>query len=816
MKQKKMSLLLKRLMAVVSIGMLTVGHSFAGDSFIEKTKKLSKEDIVPATTVFASKDLMMLLGGRVRNEYLNLGRAQTFSKCHNVYDNQSLARLKASWLVGVQQGRRTYDRPAIEGGIKLTHYAYWQDQTFYIPIAEEALAIRDLDNAQIGAHAHSNVMPLVFMEDAFLKVHLDPFIKSFESVPTYIQAGMFPYMLGRGLSLGSYSDGGIPHMGWELNGDVNTLEQSPAGLLIHSELSSELSVELYYTKFREVSATRRQTASPTRLSRLTGERPERGIDKDRELWSGKLEYNLVDRPWGSLLLQPYVLYARAPEQQIEMPADASTKLWTLGMMVDYKYKGLTVNAEFAANNGHQQMHGIDRNQVILKRDKDDGKVREVFSHIYVSQANLPGENGLVPPFTLCDGTALQKEDGSFYAINSAEVAALAAENMPVMDVPNHPSTPVSRPSIDLLNIVNLEQNRYAGGNGKQLVREDGSNVVVDLPLNQSSTIVQLARSEAVEGLEIGLGRPFSELLQDSNPPIPALITQANNTVAGAVTVAGKDRVVVNSNLLGQKRFRDPYKIKFGGFMALLDIAYEFEDRPFKLAVSGHWISGDKYPYNTECDKTYKGFMTLRDYNYVGYEVPIFALLYARVLPRPLNIANSKYYAYNHYQDASNLRTLGAGITWFPVKGDREKSKFMFNAIACWNDCDLYKWDKKGCPKFDKLTNFAVAGGTTSSGTKIDGIRDKLGFTGWQSTEKASHFLGVELNIYFEYCLFPNCKVYTIDGIFIPGQLYRDVQGQPNRNSRTIDVTPGKEGNAIYRSLGDDIAYGFNVGMRFAF
>ncbi len=800
----------------IVMGFLLIGFCtklVQAEDFVERAKKtITKADIVPATTVFTTKDLMMLLAGRVRNEYFNLGRAQTFNKDQKMFDNQHLTRLKASWLVGVQQGRRAFGKPGIEAGMKITHYSYWKDQTRYVPLSEEVLSIRDLDNAIIGDHTHRNVMPIVFMEDAFFKIHIDPFIHCFKDFPTYIQAGTFPFVLGRGLSLGSYSDGGIPHMAWELDGNANSLEQSPIGLLIHSQLTKQISLDLYYTKFRERSASVSSTREPTRITRLFGIRPERGIDKDREAWAVRMEYKNKDNSWGSLEVEPYLMYARAPDQMIERASDASTKLWTYGVMADYKCGGFKVNMEFAGNLGHQDMHAIDRNQVILKRDKTDGKVREVFSHVFVSAAGaglspipLVPEGGIPvmnynadqtgqTPFLTCDGKPLLRsiEQGLPYFSNDEDVAAVTAINLPVMDSPSNSATAFTDPSTDILDVVNLDVNRAIPKNGKQLLRYDRSPGAVEGQLTGASVNLPISSSNAFSRLAAALGFPNQ---------------------AQSVEAASTSRRVVNSNLdlAGRKRFRPAYRIDLRGIMMLCDIGYTFENLPIKLAATAQWIGGDVYPYNQECNKRYKGFMTLRDYNYVGYDVPLFALLYARVLPRPLNISYEKMYAFNHFEDASNLRILGAGFTWYPVKDNKAQSMVMVNIAGVWNDAALKKWDCNGCPDFDDLTNFAITGGPG-----FPGIRDELSFQGWESKEKASHYMGLEINLYWEYHPFPNCKIYSINGIFIPGQLYKDLEGQPNRNTRRFDARPGREGKVIFDSLGHDIAYGLHIGMRFAF
>src|SRR5208282_3487999 len=115
--------------------------------------------------------------------------------------------------------------------------------------------------------------------------------------------------------------GGIEHMGWRLDGDATNLEQPPAGVIFNIELFKNLTAELYYTKWEGLAISLIDTRALTRSQRLDGRRPERGSDKDTETWAFKFDYKLKDKTW-DLLLEPYIMYTRAPEQMIEVTADA--------------------------------------------------------------------------------------------------------------------------------------------------------------------------------------------------------------------------------------------------------------------------------------------------------------------------------------------------------------------------------------------------------------------------------------------------------------------------------------------------------------
>lgn len=758
----------KLLLACLIAGAAWQNIIIADAPVVESEKKLTKEDIIPASLFFATKDLQMLIGGRIREEYFYAGRTQTLRS--DFSDVLNAWRHKASLLLGVRQGTRRHGKPASEALLKITNYSMWRNESRYLGIESTDLQIRELDGAHIGDHTHRNLVPLMFMEDAYFKINFDAFLHPFHKHPTYLQVGYFPFWIGRGVALGYYVDGGVPHMGWNLDGDANNLEQSPIGVVLSGEIIKNLTATFYFTKWKAPTIFLGDTREPSRIQRLEKPRPERGSCKDTETWAFKLDYKHKGSNW-DLLLEPYIMYTRAPEQSIEVRADARSDLGTYGAMVEFNWKGFHVNLEAAGQFGDQDVFAIDRNVVQLKHDKITGNVQEVNSHIYYGDATQAAA------FLVSQGLPNTVD-------NQNLVIAVGAQNAPVQATGQVKTLAPIRAHYQLLEVSNLSINRAADKNGVQLQTADVGGAPVTIRVSDK---------------EMGLLNPYN-----------VVTLPAGGTVAQFIDLTPNQNVV-NSNFIGNERFRKPFKLDYAGFMFLGDISYTFEKCPLKIAVAGAYISGDAYPYNEERSRNFNGFMTQRDYNYIGHEVRSLTVLFARIGPRPLNIALNKLYAYNHYQDMSNLAYFGAGLHWYPLK-KKDKMSINPNVLAFWTPGRVNKWDPNGNPNINTgdpvlnaIQNFALTQ-----------ARTKLGFTGWESTERASRYMGTELNLIAEYFILENLRLYTLDAIFFPGQLYKDLRGQPNRNTRRIDITPGREGEAVYESLGTKIAYGLNLGLRYTF
>lgn len=197
-------------------------------------------------------------------------------------------------------------------------------------------------------------------------------------------------------------------------------------------------------------------------------------------------------------------------------------------------------------------------------------------------------------------------------------------------------------------------------------------------------------------------------------------------------VDGKEVITASYPFLGKDRFRKGYRIDYGGFCVMADARYTLPSGKLSVSGAAAWISGDAYPYNTQEDKAYNGFLPLRDQNYNGHFVRSQALLHARKFPRPLDMADHKLYAFNHDEDVANLAFIGLGAHWRPC-ADQGKVTVSPSLFAFWVDEAPHKWDKTASRDFGDGVNNAVYAACQS----------KLGFTGAATTEKASSFLGVE-------------------------------------------------------------------------
>ncbi|MFH1831319.1 MAG: hypothetical protein ABH827_00810 [bacterium] len=294
----------------------------------------------------------------------------------------------------------------------------------------------------------------------------------------------------------------------------------------------------------------------------------------------------------------------------------------------------------------------------------------------------------------------------------------------------------------------------------------------------------------------------------------SLDRQGKKIEGGQGSKGGNPETIYNADYFGNQRFRSGYKLEYKGFMAVADVSYQFTKYPFKVAGALGHISGDNYPYNEETSRDYKGFIPMRS-RYKGHAVQSILFFDRQVVPRPVNICNRTLYAFNNLKDLSNLEFIGFAGTWFPLK-DHDKMSLTTDLMFFWEDAQLKKWDKN-LRLDDKSEEYlsvqrAKLGFPGVPRTYTGTDADKLLNKGWVGSQDASHMLGTEIDVRMHYRIINECDFYTKAAVFIPGQLYKDLDGQPNELTRRLDDMNLSK----YESLGSEVAYGFIVGLNCKF
>jgi hypothetical protein len=227
------------------------------------------------------------------------------------------------------------------------------------------------------------------------------------------------------------------------------------------------------------------------------------------------------------------------------------------------------------------------------------------------------------------------------------------------------------------------------------------------------------------------------------------------------------------------RFRSPYTNKYKGWMAVVDGAYII-DSTMKVALTFGASSGDDNPNIVEKNKEYRGFIPLQE-------------------------------AYS---------------------GKRVRSAFLFGpAGKVKRPLSKVPEDEDSDPQVDLtvsgFTNIAFIGGgfqwqgKMKSGSKCDITPNVLFYWEQFKIGPARPFLGTEINVFMNFYMLSNIKLFSVASIFVPGSNFKDLSaaGTPGLSADGDEFLDRPDSTGFIQpipKLGHNVAYTINFGAEYSF
>jgi hypothetical protein len=534
-------------------------------------------------------------------------------------------------------------------------------------------------------------------------------------------------------------------------------------------------LEGYYSKWRKRSHGPDRTREEVRAKRLDRENNDdpvhlqRGYGADADIYAVRMGYDLqFDKAkQHKLYTEPYAVYVHAPELKVEFEADSSARYLTVGNMVEYQHGNWSVNFECAGQIGSQKVHPIDRNHLVV----DDA--------YYSQTATEFGDGGTLifdRPKLSASAGRLDKRIGQPMKYQSHIFLGATTPGETTDEYLPYQAYYVS----DEVSHINDARN----------VSEQGAQIRTSKPTGtdtHTAGVVYESKKHTPDSDSIvsGNGSLYSQYQFKTG-------IDYYDTVFGLLGRT-PNGTLYNANLPfgGQQRFREGYKVTYKSVMAMLDVRYSLPKKRMNFSFAAGYVGGDDYPFqNHTKNQTSHAFMPWRDANYVGRWVTSFVALYPRKLPRPMEMSDNELFAHNNYKTMQNLQYLGCGTQWYPYK---DRSLMLeLNALYLWEAMPPHKWDT------GKRRTFANNSKPDKEDSMYRYIQDnELHFSGSATSERASKRLGAELNFVVSWRPYSSLQFDLRGGVFLPGQLYRDIEGCPNINTRRVDA----KGDWHHDSLG---------------
>lgn len=302
------------------------------------------------------------LAGRVQVKW----KPETFfAKNSNLLNNNN----RSDWLFlnrstvdisfNFLYGKKALGYDATEFFVTLRNKNLWGDPESIAQTTETELKLLE---AVFGGHKHFITRNMVWIREIWLKFCVNDALGLGFKHNHFFTLGSFPFELGRGIALGSAFAVSQRFLGFFSD---TTIDQYAYGFKLSGEFFTNiLNYDLYGAILENRSGSFTNTTLKNRGQEF-GHRldQERGPGKINFIVAGRLRWQALKNGWCSLQVEPYILYNRAPEQNLEFPADSKAQIGTVGVAGEFVSGNWEGGLDTAFNFGQQEIKGWDRNKV---------------------------------------------------------------------------------------------------------------------------------------------------------------------------------------------------------------------------------------------------------------------------------------------------------------------------------------------------------------------------------------------------------------------------------------------------------------------
>ncbi len=216
---------------------------------------------------------------------------------------------------------------------------------------------------------------LLWMREGWVKMEIGSDPVNYDH---YVQIGLIPFQIGRGISLGAAYDA-PGFLGFNAGFAID--EYAPAVLLSIHPVPLTI-VNAYVALIDNPQGSIDQNIEIIRASDTSAGCKMRGVSEKFFIVSLNSKSFFQDaEKKKTLIVEPYLMHLYAPDRNLEFSHDITSDLSTAGIAVEAEFGKISWGFECARNFGDSYIKPWDRNQITLVRN-DDGEIVEQYTKIY--------------------------------------------------------------------------------------------------------------------------------------------------------------------------------------------------------------------------------------------------------------------------------------------------------------------------------------------------------------------------------------------------------------------------------------------------
>lgn len=337
----------------------------------------SSSVFLAANSLTLKPDIQYTFAGVLKEDMFYAKNFSLFNSCNDL-DQVWFMRHTLDYIFNANYGRLTAGYPLVEFNFAVRNKGIWGAPSTLAQTTDSEIKIADVVT---GRHNHFIPRHIFWMREGWLRFSIPDALKlPIDNEHTFM-LGFFPFQLGRGIALGDAYAVGQDFLGFYTDGLVDQF--APAVKFSGEIVDKRLFYDFYAACLENKSALLSDTGAKIRAQEFGYKlNPSRGFGRINFLVANRLRWFVWPEDCGeTIIVEPYWLYNRDPEQDVEFTADATGTLGTIGLACDYVSKRVEAGFECAANLGRQRVRGWDRNSIELQNR--NGQIVAVNSHVYL-------------------------------------------------------------------------------------------------------------------------------------------------------------------------------------------------------------------------------------------------------------------------------------------------------------------------------------------------------------------------------------------------------------------------------------------------
>jgi hypothetical protein len=326
------------------------------------------------TIQFKSDKLTVDLGGKFNNETYFAGNMNFF--------NASVAQDSIFYI------RSTFDMYSIftQGDYETPRLVFYDTFRFRFKWG----SLTDVQNNDSGITLSQTAVSvkgtattkhLLWMREAWLKLFMGPL----EERENYLQIGLIPFELGRGISLGTaYDTAGF--LGFNPGASID--QYAPAVLLSFNPIPDRLIVDTYVALVENNQTSLTENLLPIHTHQLDASCTQRGLGVQSYIMALRSLVSMHKEGKENVIFEPYLMYQKAPNQDLEFTHDVNSYLSTAGLSIEGAGKRYSWGIEGARNFGELDVLPWDRNYTTITNNPANAELIENYTKVYISDPSV--------------------------------------------------------------------------------------------------------------------------------------------------------------------------------------------------------------------------------------------------------------------------------------------------------------------------------------------------------------------------------------------------------------------------------------------